>query len=451
MMSKLARFVLSAALLVPAAGCSSTDDIQDAIAAVNPFGDSKKALPGERQELFGGDTPIQVARNKPVSIGAARTVSTWNSVGGPAGNDAGHATLGGSGTRQAWSVRSGSVGSGSMLREDVRSFSAPIAAAGRAFVLDPSGNVTAVSLSGGVSWTASVRPSDIDTQATSGGIGTDGSRVFAATAWGQLVALDADSGAKLWEKKIAEPARGAPTVAGARIYVVTQSNTLLALNAADGSDVWSFRGVPEMGNLLSTNSPAVSGGLVVVPFTSGEIVAVDEKTGQPVWNDSLARASRSYAVSGLSTISASPVIADGVVYATGVGSRTVAVQLRTGQRLWDAAFGSAHTPVVSGNAVFLVDLDDNLAALDRKSGEVLWATKLPVTKAKKKRTHWAGPVLAGGTLWLASNEGGLIGVDPVAGRVTSTQTEGRPVMVSPITVQGKLLLLAADGTLSAWE
>lgn len=450
-MKHLARLALAAALVVPLQACSSSDDIQDAIAAINPFGDSKKALPGERRDVLNDQTPLQAARNKAVSIGGARAIAAWTGAGGPAGNDSGHATLNGSGSTLAWSTHVGNVGSGGMLREDVRAFARPIAAAGRIYTYDPSGTVTAVSQSGGVSWSASVRPTDTDNQATTGGIGTDGARVYVAGAWGDVVALDADSGAKVWEKKLTEPARSAPTVANGRIYLVTQNNTVRALNATDGNEVWSFRGVPEMGNLLSSNNPAVAGGVVVVPFTSGEIVALDEKNGQPLWNDSLARASRAYAVSGFSTIAASPVIADGVVYATGVGSRTVAVQAKTGARLWDIAFGSAHTPVVSGNAVFLVDLDDNLTAVDRKSGEILWATKLPVTKAKKKRTHWAGPVLAGGSLWLASNEGGLIGVDPSSGRVSSTRNDSKPVMIAPITVGGRIVAWAADGTLLAYE
>lgn len=449
-MSKFLRLALLATLVAPLPACSSTDDLQDAIAAVNPFGDSKKPLPGERQDVFDG-SPLQVAKNKSVSVGAARSVSAWTSVGGPGGNDAGNVALSGSGATNVWSTRAGDVGSGSFMRQDVRSFVGPVAASGRAFVLDPNGNVTAVSLAGGVSWHAALRPSDRDNQATTGGLGTDGARVYAATAWGDVVALDADSGAKLWEKKIEEPARSAPTVAGGRIYLVTQSNRLVALSAADGSEVWSYRGVPEIGNLLSSNSPAVVGGVVVVPFTSGELVALDEKKGEPIWNDSLAVASRAYAVSGLTTIAASPVVADGVVYATGVGSRTVAIELKTGRRLWDVTFGSAHTPAVSGNAVFLVDLDNSLTALDRRSGEVLWATKLPAVKEKKKRTAWAGPLLAGGNLWLASNEGGLIAVDAVSGRIVSTQSGGKPVMLAPISVSGKILTLAADGTLSAWE
>lgn len=450
-MSKLLRLALVAALTAPTIGCTSTDDFQDAISAINPFGDAKKPLPGERQAVLPDQTPEAAAKNRPVSVPGPRALGSWNGAGGPAGNDAGHVALDGSGASRVWSTRAAEVGSGSMLRGDVRTFAGPVAAGGRAFVLDPNGNVTAVSLAGGTAWRVNVRPSDVDTPATTGGVATDGTRVYAATAYGGLVALDADTGAKVWEMKLPEPARGAPTVAEGKVFVVTQTNNVAVYNAADGTEAWTWRGVPEIGNLLSSSNPAVSGGLVVVPFTSGELVALDVKTGKPLWNDTLARASRNYAVSGLATIAASPVIADGVVYATGVGSRTVALQLKTGARLWDVSFGSAHTPAVAGNALFLVDLDDNLTAVDRKTGEVLWATHLPVTKTKRKRTHWAGPVLAGGSLWLVSNEGGRIGVDPTSGRVTATTSGDEPAMVSPIAVSGRLLVLTASGNLTAYE
>ena len=450
-MSKFLRLALIAALTVPSVGCSSTDDFQDAISAINPFGDSKKPLPGERQSVMSDISPGQLAKNKPVVVPGPRALSSWTGVGGPAGNAAGHVALDGSGATRVWSTRAAEAGAGGMLRGDVRAFAGPVAAGGRAFVLDPAGNVSAVSLSGGTSWRVNLRPAGIDEPATTGGVATDGSRVYAATAYGKLVALDADSGGVVWEAKLPEPARSAPTVSDGKVFVVTQASTVAAFNVADGAEAWSWRGTPEIGNLLSATNPAVVGGIVVVPFTSGELVALDAKSGKPVWNDTLARASRSFAVSGLATIAASPVIADGVVYATGVGSRTVAVDLRSGARLWDTAFGSAHTPAVAGNALFLVDLDDNLTALDRKTGEVLWATHLPVTKTKKKRTHWAGPVLAGGSLWLASSEGGMIGVDPASGRVTATNSGYEPAMISPIAVSGKLLVLSANGNLSAFE
>lgn len=453
-MLKTIRLTLLAATLGGALGaCSSTDDFSDAMNAINPFSEKEKILPGTRVPVLPDQTPAQLAKNKPVSVPAARGGVAWGQAGGPPGNNPGHVALDGGNGQRVWATRAAEVSAGGMTRADVRVFSRPVASGDRVFVYDPNGNVSAHSASGGGRlWRVSVRPdADSDDPSIGGGVASDGARVYAATGYGTVVALDAASGGKVWEKKIGEPARGSPTVADGRIFVVSQGNIIYALNVSDGSEVWTFRGVPETGGLLSSANPAVSGGRVVVPFTSGELVAIDIKTGQPAWSDALARASRNYAVTGLSDIAASPVIDGGVVYATGVGSRTAALDLKSGARLWEQPIGSAHTPVVAGNAVFVVDLDDNLIAIDRKSGEVLWSNKLPVTRTKKKRTNWAGPVLAGGSLWLVSNEGGLVGLEPSTGRVVHTAETGEPAMIAPVVAGGKLIVLGGNGTLAAFN
>lgn len=165
----------------------------------------------------------------------------------------------------------------------------------------------------------------------------------------------------------------------------------------------------------------------------------------------MARGSRNYAVTGLSDITGSPVIEDGVVYASGIGNRTAALNLKTGAKIWDAAIGSAHTPAVAGNAVFVIDLDDNLFAIDRKNGDIIWTAKMPVVRSKKRATHWAGPVMAGGVLWLVSNEGGLLGVNPQTGEVAVNKSGSDPMMSAPIVVDGKLVTLSATGKLSAYD
>lgn len=157
-MKPLARLALVAVLVMPAAGCASSDDIQDAIAAINPFGDTKKALPGERRDVLTDQSPLQAAKNKAVAIGGSHSIAAWTGAGGPAGNDSGHTSLNGSGSSLSWSNRVGNVGGGGMLREDVRAFARPVAASGRVFTYDPSGTITATSLSGGTSWSTSVRP-----------------------------------------------------------------------------------------------------------------------------------------------------------------------------------------------------------------------------------------------------------------------------------------------------
>jgi outer membrane protein assembly factor BamB len=434
-------------------GCVSSDDISDTIGSLNPFAGSEERLPGERKPALNDiavATPVK-GRGIAVAMPAPRSVA-WTQGGGPAGNNPGNARIEGGSGQKIWQASAGEVGAGGMTRADLRLFARPVAAGGRVFVYDPNGNVTALSADGGGRlWRTGVRPAESKGSATGGGVATDGAAVFAATGFRTVAALSADSGQVLWTKTLQQPAHGAPAVGDGKVFVVTKGNMILALNTSDGSEAWSFRGVPEAGALLSAANPAVFGGTVVVPFTSGELVALDVKTGRPVWTDALAQASRSTAVSGLADLSASPVIEDGVVYATGVGSRTAAFTLKTGQRLWEQPIGSAYSPAIAGNAVFVVDLDDTLAALDRKTGDMIWSVKLPVSREKKKRTHWAGPVLANGQLWLTSNEGGLIAVDAQSGSISVNASSGLGSMLPPAVIADRLLVLGGNGTLAAFN
>ena len=62
--------------------------------------------------------------------------------------------------------------------------------------------------------------------------------------------------------------------------------------------------------------------------------------------------------------------------------------------------------------MFIVDLEDNIVALDRRAGSVFWRTALPVVRKKKFFSVWSGPTLAGNMLWAVSNDKRLLGVDP---------------------------------------
>jgi len=181
------------------------------------------------------------------------------------------------------------------------------------------------------------------------------------------------------------------------------------------------------------------------------VTAFDTEKGDLKWADAVVRSTRTLAVSGLTDVAASPVIFDGVVYATGVSGRTIAVRLADGERLWEHNLGSSSTPAVSGNAVFLVDLQDNLVALDRASGKVFWRTALPTTRKKRFYSVWSGPTLAGGVLWAVSNDGKLAGADPATGNLIVDRKLPSPAYVKPIAAGGKLLILSADGSLAAYH
>jgi outer membrane protein assembly factor BamB len=194
--------------------------------------------------------------------------------------------------------------------------------------------------------------------------------------------------------------------------------------------------------VLSNVSPAVSGDTLVVAYPSGEIAALKADTGEPRWRDSV---SGGIIGSTLTTIgdAARPVIADGVVYAGNRTGRLLATQLASGERVWSRDIRAAQTPCVAGEAVFVVDTNNRLYGLDRKTGQVRWVSTLP------DASTWSGPTLAGGRLWLASNKGLLLGVDAKTGEVATKRELDDAVYISPVVASGRMFVLTDEARLIA--
>lgn len=450
---RFAAVLLATGLPLVAAGCG-TDGPIDAISEMNPFKKEEQRIPGDRRSVLGGTDPVAGAANKSAAIGPASAVSAWSQPGGNAANDPGNVAAGASGA-VAWTVSAGTASSGGTFGlgtgKGLRVAARPVAAGGTVYVYDPEGDVQAHSVAtGGRVFSVNLRPEGESDAVNGGGLAIDAGRVYAATGFGEVVALDAGSGATVWRARIDAPARGAPTVAGGKVVVVTQAGTVNALDAATGAKAWTASSDGTGTGLLGSSSPAVSGNLVIAPTNSGTVLALDLATGAEKWRASVIGGSRASAVTGLRDASASPVVHAGVVYATGVGGRLVALKADTGEVIWDQQIGGAHTPVVSGDAVFMIDLSDRMIAFDRAKGTVLWATQLPAG-AGKRRVTWAGPLLAGGRLWTVSIDGKILSVDAASGTVGPSSNIGLEGAIAPIAVDGKILVLGGEGKLTAYN
>lgn len=437
--------ILLAVSTVGLAGCGSITDL-------NPFGVKDTHLVGDRETVFSTNTEMMAAdAMRPASVGPARANSDWPQPGGNAQNDPGHLAFNGGGTR-AWraSVSGSGISGGSMTRRgSLRIAARPVVAGDRVYVYSPDGAVTALSASSGSRiWRTSLRPEKERDAAPGGGVTVDNGRVFVATGYGQMAALSVGNGEIIWQRDLVTPARSAPTAGAGKVFVVSQKNEVFAVQQDDGTESFSYDGIPEQAGLVAASSPAVSGDKVVIPYTSGEVMAFSVESGEPQWQEFVTRPMRTLAVSGLTDVSGSPVIDGGTVFATGVAGRTIAVSLADGSKRWERNIGSAFTPVVSGSSLFLVDLGNRMVALDKASGETLWMSQLPKPKKKKDETY-AGPVLAGNALYAVSNDGRLAQVDPTSGKLMSERTISSSAYNSPIVAAGQMIIVSDTGEITA--
>ncbi|MEM7565976.1 MAG: PQQ-binding-like beta-propeller repeat protein [Pseudomonadota bacterium] len=409
-------------------GCAAID-------AVNTVTGRDPILPGERQALVpDADIRTQEAVGG-VSIGGARANAEWAQPGGNAQNDPGHVAYSGGG----WRTTIPAAG-----RRSARPFATPVVAGGLVYVYGNDASVSAHSLSGGGrAWSVNLRPEG-ERASPGGGVAASGGRVYVATGYRELHALDGSSGATVWTREFDAPLRGAPTVVNGRIYVVDANNTVHAASTGDGAEIWTFEAIPEQDGILSGTSAAVSGNTVIVPSITGQIIALGAADGAPKWADNLVRGNRNIAGSSVTDVAGRPVIEDGIVYAIGTGGRMVATRVSNGSRVWSQNIGGQHQPILSGNTVFVVDTQNRAVALDKATGEVRWFTQLP-----PRKQNWAGPVLAGNRLWVGSTTGDVLALDPATGQTVANQDLRDAIYMSPIAAGGRLIFVGGRGTLAA--
>lgn len=459
-MATLGTLALTAGLLL--GGCSDSLPSLPKVSELNPFKETTPPLPGKRIPVIPAqeNTLGELAdASAPIVIPPPRLNEAWAQPGGDPNNAPGNLALTANSLKQAWSA---SAGKGTSKVGRVTA--SPIVYDGRVFALDSDGAVSAFSISGGSAlWRASLEPTTdkagpgfqaitsnimnltaADGGGYGGGIAADGGRIYAASGFGAVIALDPATGKRLWEKALGIPVRAAPTAVGDRLFVLTIEGKLYCLSTTDGTELWVVRGLPQQASLGLNASPAVDGDIVVVPYASGDLVALRTADGSGLWSESLARTRTTSQLTAMSD-AARPAVDNGTVFAVGHGGRMVATVAKTGERLWSLSVPGTQPPCVAGDSVFVVDTSGQLMAIHRRDGKVQWSTKLPDSKT------WSGPVMANGILWLASKDGQLAGVDAATGRVTGQMSIGGAVYIPPVVAQGKMFVLTDEAKLIAFN
>lgn len=395
--------------------------------------------------------PTTVNQSVAISIPAARSFAEWSHRGGSVQHTAGNGALSAA-PQRVWSV-----GIGASSSKRARITTSPVVSGGRVFTMDAAGKVAAVSTGGGLLWqTPLVAEFDRGDTASGGGLAVEGKRLFVTTGDGEMVALDAASGAVIWRQRFDTPITGAPAVSGNAVYAIGSDGGAMAVSADTGRVLWTVEGTSVSAGMLGSASPAVSDALVLFPFSSGEIAGVSAKTGEKTWIAAVAgqRLGRAYAALG--DVTGDPVVTGGVVYAGTAAGRTIAADAKTGSRIWVATEGALNPPLVVGGSVFVVNDQAKLVRLDAATGEVIWAADMPYfvkDKPKKLKAIYAhyGPVLAGGRIVVASSDGLLRLFDPTNGNMVGSAAIPGGAASAPALAGGMLFVVGGNGQLHAFR
>lgn len=410
-----------------------------------------ESIPAESGIGVADSTP-QVNRAVPVALGAVVNNGEWSHRGGSAARAMPHLAL----SAQPQRIWSASIGSGDSRR--ARIATAPVVAGGKIFAIDSRNQLTALAAgSGGQIWQISLAPAGESADATSGGgLAHGDGKLFAATGFGELVAINPASGGVLWRQRFDGPVTGAPAVVGNTVYVAGRDGAAWAVNAADGKLKWVQPGLRQNAGILGGLAPAIGDRRIVLPYSAGQVRALDLAKGEPVWQGAVAGQRLGRAVAYISELTGDPVIHGGRVYVGSASGRVAAFRADTGVMLWEAREGAMGPVWPVGNAVFLVSDEGRLVRLDAASGETIWAKPMGLfTRDRVKRqrdvvAHY-GPVLAGGRLVVASSDGLVRFFAPDSGAELGVIEMPSGAVAAPAVAGGIMYVVTANGQVQAFR
>lgn len=197
---------------------------------------------------------------------------------------------------------------------------------------------------------------------------------LAASREGEVEAWSA-TGQRLWQRDLEQPISSGVVAAGDLALVTTRSGQVLALDPKTGVTRWTAQ------TTASVLSPAlISADRVVLTANDGSVTGLEQATGKQVWSFSIPVPSLS--VRG----AAAPVLFDqSTVIVAGATGRIYGLDLRTGIPRWErrVAVSAGRTdvqrlididgdPLVSGRQLYVVSYQGQIVAVDLDSQRVRW-------------------------------------------------------------------------------
>lgn len=273
--------------------------------------------------------------------------------------------------------------------------------------------------------------------------------VFFGTDDGFVYAVDAHDGSQKWRAAARGEVRRRPALGPEAVYVATGSDMVLALDRDTGRRLWLYKREPPEGFAVEGHAGVVlDGRRVFAGFSDGTVVGLDAAEGTALWERETAQdvelPDEDSSLPAYLDVDTTPVVHDGVVYAASHAAGVYALDERGGGVRWrrDDLTGATGL-ALSGNDL-LVARTRALEVLAAPSGESRYRVTLP---AQALTT----PVPVRRFVLVSDARGALFAISRDARAVVTLVSAGPGFAAAPIVSGRRAFALSNAGVLYSLE
>jgi outer membrane protein assembly factor BamB len=263
---------------------------------------------------------------------------------------------------------------------------------------------------------------------------------------GAVVLLDSKSGAEQWRTDVGGESLASPLVKDETIVIQTIDNRLMALSVLDGTKLWELKQTMPALTMRGASSPLIVGPLVIAGFDNGRLLAANIETGDIEWDSMLALPTGRSDLDRLADIDGAIAVVGQDVYAAGYHGRVASIAAESGQVLWSREISSHVGVGADWNSVYTARDDGEVIALGREDGVESWRNNDLIRRAPTLPVPFHTAVVVG------DFEGYLHFFSSLDGKAIARVRFGSKAITSdPLVIADRLYVQSDDGKVGAFE
>ena len=253
-----------------------------------------------------------------------------------------------------------------------------------------------------------------------GGVGGGDGLVLLGTTRGNVIALALSDGTEEWRTYVGSEIGAQPVAAQGRVFAQTIDGELIALDAKTGEKLWSYSSQVPLLTLRGTSTPVTARDVVFTGFASGKVVALRANNGEPIWEQRVMLPEGRSELERIVDVDAAPLVTANAVFAQAYQGRMMRIMARDGRPRWEADVSSFLNLAEGYGQVYAVEEKDTVTALDQESGEVVWQHDLLARRALTAPLAYSNYLVVGDAQGyvhvMAQRDGRMMGRKKVNGK-----------------------------------
>ena len=317
----------------------------------------------------------------------------------------------------------------------------PAVSEGGVYVADLNGKVTAYSADKGKRlWRHNTQDN------VTGGLYAGYGVVIYGTREGEAVALSEEDGSELWRQQLSSEILAPPAANASMAVFQVQDDQVYALDIDSGEQLWQFEDQAPTLILRGSAIPVIAGDHVYAAFANGKVVALDGRTGSPLWERRVAEPQGRSELERLVDINNNLIVEGGGVFASSYQGSVSVLDEESGQTYWRKDMSTFDVMDSHLGVLYVADSKGNVWAIDQRSGDSLWRQDLLYGR------NLTGVAIQDGQVVVGDKKGYLHWIDGDSGHITARRRHHRKGFASaPVSTGDMLYVYGRKGRLSAYR